>query len=30
MAENDLHAVAFPKFTETQMAALGRCPHASH
>ena len=27
MAEPDLHAVAFPKFTEAQLAALGRCPH---
>ena len=25
MAEPDLHAVAFPKLTETQLAALGRC-----
>src|SRR5438105_3890479 len=25
MAENDLHAVAFPKLTEAQMSALGRC-----
>ena len=26
MAEHDLHAVAFPKLDEAQMAALGRCP----
>ena len=25
MAEHDLHAVAFPKLTEAQLAALGRC-----
>ncbi|MFL5341458.1 MAG: FAD-dependent oxidoreductase [Gemmataceae bacterium] len=25
MAENDLHAVAFPKLSEAQLAALGRC-----
>jgi thioredoxin reductase (NADPH) len=25
MAETDLHAVAFPKLTEAQLAALGRC-----
>jgi thioredoxin reductase (NADPH) len=25
MAEHDLHAVAFPKLTETQLTALGRC-----
>src|ERR1700730_13258476 len=25
MAENDLHAVAFPKLSNAQMAALGRC-----
>jgi thioredoxin reductase (NADPH) len=26
MAEHDLDAVAFPKLTEAQLAALGRCP----
>ena len=26
MAEHDLHAVAFPKLDEAQIAALGRCP----
>ena len=26
MAEHDLHAVAFPRLDEAQMAALGRCP----
>ena len=26
MAEHDLHAVAFPKLTEIQLTALGRCP----
>ena len=26
MAEHDLHAVAFPKLDEAQLAALGRCP----
>ena len=26
MPENDLHAVAFPKLDEAQMASLGRCP----
>jgi thioredoxin reductase (NADPH) len=26
MAEQDLHAVAFPKLTEGQLAAMGRCP----
>ena len=25
MAEHDLHAIAFPKLTEAQLAALGRC-----
>jgi thioredoxin reductase (NADPH) len=25
MAESDLHAIAFPKFSETQLAALARC-----
>ncbi len=25
MAEHDLHAIAFPKLTEVQLAALGRC-----
>jgi len=25
MAENDLHAVAFPKFSEAKLAAMGRC-----
>ncbi len=25
MAEQDLHAIAFPKLTEVQLAALGRC-----
>ena len=25
MAEHDLHAVAFPKLAEAQLAALGRC-----
>jgi thioredoxin reductase (NADPH) len=28
MAEHDLHAVAFPRLTEAQMAALGRCAGA--
>jgi thioredoxin reductase (NADPH) len=27
MAEPDLQAVAFPKLSEAQLAALGRCPH---
>ena len=26
MAEHDLHAVAFPRLDEAQMAALERCP----
>jgi len=26
MAEHDLHTIAFPKLTEAQLAALGRCP----
>ena len=26
MAEHDLHAIAFPKLDEAQLAALGRCP----
>ena len=29
MAEHDLHAAAFPKLDEAQMAALGRCPLTS-
>jgi thioredoxin reductase (NADPH) len=26
MAEDDTHSVAYPKFDETQLASLGRCP----
>jgi thioredoxin reductase (NADPH) len=29
MAEHDLHAVAFPKLNEAQMASLGHCVKAS-
>jgi thioredoxin reductase (NADPH) len=28
MVENDLHAVAFPKLSEAQLAGLGRCSRA--
>ena len=30
MAENDLHAIAFPKLSEDQLAALGRCSLTGH
>src|SRR5437899_1987280 len=29
MAEHDLHAIAFPKLDEAQIAALGRCIRAT-